>query len=72
MDKFSIAEGLAIEGYEIHTGATRPVDGQPTATCLLVLDGDSGADGMMRSDGSVAGTYVHGVFERPEPRAAEA
>jgi adenosylcobyric acid synthase len=56
----------AVDGYEIHVGYTR---GQPTAGVpLLQFEGCS--DGLVTSDGAVAGTYVHGIFERPEPRAA--
>jgi adenosylcobyric acid synthase len=59
--------GEPIEGYEMHLGATRPADPSPLAPFLSLEDA---TDGVVRSDGLVAGTYVHGLFERPEPRAA--
>jgi adenosylcobyric acid synthase len=52
-----------VEGYEIHLGTTPPSD-QP------LLELQSGPDGAVSADGLVAGTYLHGVLERPEPRHA--
>jgi adenosylcobyric acid synthase len=56
--------GVAVEGYEIHMGRTTGIAPAP----LLELTG--GPDGGVTADGLVAGTYVHGVFEQAEPRAA--
>ena len=61
---WSLLGGVEVEGYEIHVGRTwGPLD-----TPLLQLE--SGPDGYVTRDGSVAGTYVHGLFEEPEPRRA--
>jgi adenosylcobyric acid synthase len=56
--------GIAVEGYEIHVGRTSGDTSAP------LFDLDSGPDGAVSADGMVAGTYVHGIFERPEPRHA--
>jgi adenosylcobyric acid synthase len=56
--------GVEVEGYEIHVGRTR---GQmPEA----LLDLETGPDGSVTSEGLVAGTYVHGIFESTGPRQA--
>ena len=54
-----------VEGYEIHVGRTFGAYGQP----LVQLE-DGTAEGAVALDGAVAGTYLHGVLERPEPRQA--
>ncbi len=60
--------GTPVRGYEIHMGRT--VLG-PGAAPLLRLRGASEAE---HSDGAVpaavCGTYVHGLFDQPELRAA--
>ncbi len=62
---FSLAEGAAVEGYEIHMGQSL-VDGR---AALLVSECGgvevSAEDGAVSVDGLVAGTYVHGLFDRP-------
>jgi adenosylcobyric acid synthase len=58
--------GLAMDGYEIHVGTTRQLGG--VGQRLLSI-GDR-SDGQVSEDGTIAGTYVHGLLERPEPRAA--
>jgi adenosylcobyric acid synthase len=50
--------GVAVHGYEIHTGVTRGVD---TARPMLHLD--TGADGAVSADGRIEGCYVHGLFQ---------
>ena len=54
-----------VGGYEIHVGRTAGLAGQP----LLQLDQGT-PEGVVARDGLVAGTYLHGVLERPEPRRA--
>jgi adenosylcobyric acid synthase len=56
--------GVPVEGYEIHMGKTGGSIAPP------LLDLESGPDGEIGPDGSIAGTYVHGIFESPEPRHA--
>jgi len=56
--------GVAVEGYEIHVGRSSGSVRAP----LLELNG--GPDGGVNADGSAAGTYMHGMFERAEPRYA--
>ncbi len=62
----SIADGVPFRGYEIHVG--RSVAGPGTAPLLRFADGSM--DGAVSADGRVAGCYVHGLFDRPEQRAA--
>jgi adenosylcobyric acid synthase len=56
--------GLSLAGYEIHVGHTSGAPAMP------FLDLDGGADGCVSIDGTVAGTYVHGIFEQAAPRHA--
>ncbi|QOR39467.1 cobyric acid synthase [Billgrantia diversa] len=56
-----LAEGVPIDGYEIHNGvSTGPALERP----LCKLEGRS--DGAVSSDGQVMGTYLHGLFDRLE------
>jgi len=52
--------GLPVEGYEIHHGVTAAAD--------PLVDLEVGPDGAAR--GLVAGSYLHGLLDRPEPRRA--
>lgn len=54
-----------LEGYEIHAGGTR---GAGLSRPAALLEG--GPDGAISADGQVLGTYVHGLFDRPEACAA--
>ncbi len=59
---WSALNAVAVEGYEIHIGhASGSRHG-------VLFDLDGGPDGAVSPNGVVAGTYVHGIFERPEPR----
>ena len=55
-----------LAGYEIHLGQT---SGSDAARPFAWLE-DGRADGARSADGRVAGTYVHGLFDRAEARAA--
>ncbi len=60
-----LGSGCAVSGYEIHVGRS---DGPDTSRPWLELsDGPAGA---ISPDGSVAGSYVHGVFSDDRFRAA--
>lgn len=55
------ALGETVEGYEIHMGQTeRTIDCAPA----FLLD-DGTEEGAVSPDGTVWGTYLHGLFERP-------
>ncbi|GGX82461.1 cobyric acid synthase [Litchfieldella qijiaojingensis] len=54
-------EGVAVTGYEIHNGVS---EGAALENPLVMLDGR--ADGAVSADGQVMGTYLHGLFDRPE------
>ncbi len=54
------ASGQAVRGYEIHHGRTEAVDGG----CVPAITASDGSIlGLGRADGSVWGTYMHGVFD---------
>jgi adenosylcobyric acid synthase len=68
----ALAGAAGVSGYEIHMGETTL---GPLARPLLRLARRSGRgvellDGAVSSDGRVWGTYLHGLFDRPEVRAA--
>jgi adenosylcobyric acid synthase len=58
--------GTRVAGYEIHVGQTVVAPG----SLRPLLDLDAGPDGAVTPDGLVAGTYMHGLFERRAPRQA--
>ena len=53
--------GLAVEGYEIHTGQTAQHAGMGAARVVL-----PGALGWQDAKGKVLGVYLHGLFEQPQ------
>lgn len=58
--------GATVRGYEIHCGTSHgPALEQPF--CRL---GDGRLDGAVSTDGQVAGSYLHGLFDAPEALAA--
>jgi adenosylcobyric acid synthase len=61
-----LAGGARFAGYEMHVGET---SGAGTARPFLSLD-DGAQDGARSADGRVGGTYVHGLFDHGEARAA--
>ncbi|MGQ4880415.1 cobyric acid synthase [Billgrantia sp. LNSP4103-1] len=56
-----LPEEVSITGYEIHNGVST---GRALERPLCLLEG--GPDGAVDDDGQVMGTYLHGLFERPE------
>jgi len=58
-------EDAPIEGYEIHAGVSRGAGLERPAVLL-----EEGPDGEISADGQVLGTYVHGLFDRPEACSA--
>jgi len=57
-----VADGATVEGYEIHMGTSH---GEALASPMLQLE-DGRLDGARSSDGQVAGTYLHGLFDHPQ------
>lgn len=55
------AREAVVSGYEMHNGVSA---GAALQAPLIDLDGRP--DGAMSADGQVAGTYVHGLFDRPD------
>jgi adenosylcobyric acid synthase len=62
----TVADDVAVAGYEMHIGRTV---GEATQRPLLRLD-DGRLDGAISADGRVAGTYLHGFFADDAQRAA--
>ncbi len=62
----TIADDVAVAGYEMHIGRTA---GAGTQRPLVQLD-DGRLDGAVSADGRVAGTYLHGFFAGDAQRAA--
>jgi adenosylcobyric acid synthase len=62
----SLADELAISGYEIHLGHT---EGDDMVRPLHRL-ADGRVDGASSRDGRVSGTYIHGLFASDQHRAA--
>ena len=56
-------EGFPLSGYEIHMGATIPVEGTSASPLNLLEDGT--ADGYFIDD-TCMGTYIHGILDNPE------
>lgn len=54
--------GCAVRGYEIHMGETVYTE---TAKPFAMLT-DGRKDGCVCADGTVCGTYLHGIFDTPE------
>ncbi|MCQ4296361.1 cobyric acid synthase [Pseudomonas stutzeri] len=61
-----LPEGVPLSGYEIHAGIS---SGPALERPAVQLD-DGRCDGAISADGQVLGTYLHGLFERPEGCAA--
>jgi adenosylcobyric acid synthase len=59
-----IFASIPVSGYEIHMGQSVGDPGyQPFSTVRTVPDGELRPDGAMNSDGTVMGTYLHGIFD---------
>lgn len=61
-----LCRGMDITGYEIHMGVTRATE--DAAPAIRLADGRM--DGLMRQDGRVFGSYLHGLFDN-EPLTRE-
>jgi adenosylcobyric acid synthase len=62
----TIADDVAVDGYEMHIGRTI---GEGIQRPLVQLDDDR-FDGAVSADGRVCGTYLHGLFSNDAQRAA--
>jgi len=65
------AEGIELSGYEIHMGQTTCRDGSPAFQITGTPRESAGhPDGMINQEGTVMGTYLHGLFHNDEFRRA--
>ncbi len=56
--------GCAVSGYEIHMGRTRLFSAQPAFHITKTPKGPADyLDGASNAEGTVLGTYIHGIFE---------
>jgi len=62
--KLAFAEAM-VQGYEIHMGVSRGPALQHPAHLI-----DGMAEGARSTDGQVAGSYIHGLFDHPQACAA--
>jgi adenosylcobyric acid synthase len=62
----TVADEVAVAGYEMHIGRTI---GEATTRPLVQLE-DGRLDGAVSADGRVSGTYLHGFFAGDAQRAA--
>ncbi len=62
--------GCAIEGYEVHMGRTEVHQAEPLLDLRSASDHGLRAEGAVRADGLVLGTYVHGLFDSAPFRRA--
>lgn len=60
----------AVSGYEIHMGISTGAALKQPALLLCGLEGTVIPEGAISTDGQVAGTYVHGLFDHAESCAA--
>jgi adenosylcobyric acid synthase len=63
---FTLRDGVPVRGYEMHMGRTTG----PGTTSPLASFSNGTTDGAISSDGRVAGTYLHGLFNDDRQRAA--
>ncbi len=62
----TIADDVAVSGYEMHIGRTT---GPASQNSMVKLE-DGRTDGATSADGRIAGTYLHGFFAGDAQRAA--
>jgi adenosylcobyric acid synthase len=62
----TMADDIAVSGYEMHIGRTT---GPATQNPMVKLE-DGRADGAASANGRIAGTYLHGFFAGDAQRAA--
>ena len=57
--------GDTVEGYEIHMGVSEYLDGCVPYLNITLTNGTecSDTDGVTNNDGTVFGTYIHGIFD---------
>jgi len=62
---------IPVSGYEIHMGQSLGLSGyQPFATVRQTFDRVTRPDGAVNADGTVMGTYLHGIFDNDAFRRA--
>ena len=56
---FEKLRGMEVSGYEIHMGLTENLGG--CRPCIVLEDGRT--DALLSGDGTVFGSYLHGIFD---------
>ena len=64
------AAGLEVSGYEIHQGRTMPEGDVEALLQVTQADGIKYSDGFIADNGRVWGSYMHGIFDAEDFRAA--
>lgn len=57
-----------IEGYEIHLGQSTQRSEGSQHLLVIESDGEERLEGYCSADGRIRGSYVHGLFDRPDAR----
>ena len=62
---------IPITGYEIHCGQTKSVNDAVYEVLLQYsTTGKARKDGVVSADGQIIGTYLHGLFDKPDSASA--
>lgn len=73
---FGFQSPTSVKGYQIHMGVTVRTDERPcfqlcsNRSAVLTSDIVEMVDGAINASGLIWGTYIHGVFDEPDFRAA--
>ena len=65
---FSGLKGTIVKGYEIHMGTTENISTHLLKLTKKLSDPCNSNDGCINADGTIWGTYLHGIFDNDDFR----